>query len=150
MTAITPSLAQTDAVTLGALTRKQRTTATTINRAFLVLGTVAAFAVAGTLNGSVTHDIDPDLVRLMRFMALLKGVFLVVAWVGSFWRLARPAPIWRTVVYVVGPSSMAAGTVALWRLQDAGIAAAALHVGMFALLAAALTDRDFIPALRRR
>lgn len=150
MTAITPSLVQTEPLDLDALARKRRAAATTINRAFLVLGMVAAFAVAGTVNGTAAQDLDPDLVRLMRFMALLKGAFLVVALAGSFWRLARPAPIWRTVVYVGGPALMAAGTVALWRMQDAGIAAAALHVGMFALLAAALTDRDFIPALRRR
>jgi len=150
MTAITPSLPPTDALGLDDLHRKRRTAASTINRAFLVLGTVAAFAVAGTLNGTAAHDLDPDLVRLMRFMALLKGAFLLAALAGSYWRLARPAAAWRTIVYVAAPALMAAGTVALWRLQDAGIAAVALHVGMFALLAAALTDRDFIPTLRRR
>jgi hypothetical protein len=118
-------------------------------RALLMLGTVAAFAVAGSLDPSATSAADPDLVRLMRFMALLKGAFLLVALVGSFWRLARPAASWRTAIYVGGPPLMAAGTMALWRMQDAGLAASVLHVGLFALLAAALTDRDFIPALRR-
>lgn len=150
MTAITPSLTQTDPLLPEAPARKGRTTAAARNRALLLLGTVAAVAVAGSLDGAVAHDPDPDLVRLMRFMALLKGAFLVVALVGGFWRLARPAPMWRTAVYVGGPAMMAAGTVALWRLQDAGTAAAALHIGLFALIATALTDRDFIPASRGR
>lgn len=118
-------------------------------RTLLVLCTVAAFAVAGSLNAAAPAEMDQDLVRLMRFMALLKGSFALVALAGSFWRLARPAAAWRTAVYVGGPAMMVAGTVALWRVEALGPATAALHVGMFALLAASLTDKAFIPGLRR-
>lgn len=150
MRTMTPSLARVDLPTLDTSTTTRRRASVNVNRALLLLGTVTAFAVAGSLNDAVAHDLDPDLVRLMRFMALLKGAFLAVALAATFWRLARPASAWRTAVYVFGPAAMAAGTVALWRLQDAGMAAVTLHVGLFALVAAALTDRDFIPALRRR
>lgn len=131
-------------------TRATRPSAATVNRALLLVGTAGALAVAGGLNGAAAADVDPDLVRLMRFMALLKGAFLIVALAGAYWRLARPSAAWRTTVYVAGPALMAGGTVALWRMQDPGLAAGALHIGLFALVAAALTDRDFIPALRRR
>lgn len=119
-------------------------------QACLGFGCVAACFLALGLPAESAADLDPDFVRLMRFMAVMKGAFLAVALVGSAWRLSRPATAWRTAVYVGAPTAMAFGTVALWRLAAAGPAAAALHLGMVALLAAALTDKDFIPTRTRR
>ena len=120
-------------------------------RALLVLGTVAGIGVAAALGaGPTASETDPDLVRLLHFMALMKGVFALVAFAACYWRLARPAVAWREAVYVAGPGLMAAGAVCLWQLQAAGLSAAVLQIGMFALLAAGLTDEAFIPALRKR
>jgi hypothetical protein len=90
------------------------------------------------------------LVRVIRFMALVKGGFSLAAFVACFWRLARPAALWRTPVYVAGPPLMAAGAIGLWSLHDLGIAALGLDLGLLAMLAAALTDPDFLPDLSRR
>jgi hypothetical protein len=47
---------------------------------------------------------------------------------------------------------MILGAFGLFAMHDVGVAALALHLGLFAMLAAALTDREFLPdsALRRR
>ena len=93
---------------------------------------------------------DADLARVIRFMAAMKGVFALAAFSASYWRLARPAPLWRAAVYVTAPPAMTGGAIALWTFENAGLAAAGLHLGLFAMLAAALTDRDFLPDLGRR
>ena len=120
-------------------------------RALLVGATVLTLALVTGLGGSAAAETaDPDLVRLLQFMAGLKGGFAALALAACYWRLGRPSAPWREAVYIVGPAAMAAGAVCLWQLQSAGLAALVLHAGMFVLLAAALTDEAFIPALRRR
>ena len=111
--------------------------------ALAVLGAAAACARAPDTT------VDPDLVRVLRFMALIKGGFALAALAGCFWRLARPAGPWRTPIYVAGPPLMAAGAIGLWSVQGLQLAASGLHLGLLAVLAAALTDRAFLPDLSR-
>jgi len=120
-------------------------------RTALVLLTVAVLAIAGAAaaRAPVTR-LDPDLVRVIRFMALIKGGLALAAVAACFWRLARPAGPWRTAIYVVGPPAMAGASIALGALLSPALAAASLHLGLLAVVAAALTDRDFIPDLRLR
>jgi hypothetical protein len=118
-----------------------------------LLAVLTALAVLGggaVLMKSPAATLDPDLVRVIRFMAVIKGVFALAALVGSFWRLARPAAPWRTSIYVAGPPLMAVGAIGLWSLHDPGLAALSLHVGLFALLGTALTDPQALPDLPRR
>ena len=139
------SVSEADPIASGSAPRVGR------DRTLLVLSTLAMLALAATLgSGAAASTVEPDLARLLRFMAVLKGVFAVVALVVCYWRLARPTAAWREIVFVGGPGLMAAGALCLWNIQSAGLATAGLHVGMFALLAAGLTDEAFIPALRRR
>lgn len=109
--------------------------------ALTILALPLAFVAAARVPAAA---IDPDLVRVIRFMALLKGGFALVALAGCFWRLGRPTG-WRSVVYVAGPPLMALGAAGLWSLRDPGLAALGLHLGLFAVLAAALTDREALP-----
>ena len=44
---------------------------------------------------------------------------------------------------------MALGAAGLWSLRDPGLAALGLHLGLFAVLAAALTDSEALPDRRR-
>ena len=119
-------------------------------RGALVLLTAAAVLGAGALAArDPGAALDPDLVRVLRFMALIKGGFALAAFAGCFWRLARPAGPWRMPIYVVGPPLIAAGAIGLWSAQALPIAAAGLHLGLLALLAAALTDPRFLPDLAR-
>lgn len=122
----------------------------------LALVLLTAAALLGTAAVAVRAPaaaVEPDLARVIRFMALIKGVFALAALAGCVWRLARPAAPWRTAIYVAGPPAMAAGALALGTLHGPGLAAAALHLGLFGVLAAALTDSEFLPdrpRLRRR
>lgn len=121
------------------------------NRAFLLAATCAALAVAALATSEARPDeIEPDLVQVLRGMAAIKAGFAGLALVCCFWRLSRPAASWRIVAYVLGPPLMAAGALALWRLEGVGLAAIGLHVGLFAVLAAAGTDADFIMLRRGR
>lgn len=118
----------------------------TLRRTLLSAGIVSALAL-GMSSGAYGElpAIEPDLRRLLRFMAALKGVFAILAFGVCFWRLARPSSAWREVIYVVGPGLMAGGSVFLWHGHSAGLAAVVLHVGLFALLVSALTDDAFFP-----
>ncbi|SEP07999.1 hypothetical protein SAMN02799625_04600 [Methylobacterium sp. UNC300MFChir4.1] len=109
--------------------------------ALTILALPLAFVAAARIPAA---PVDPDLVRVIRFMALLKGGFALAALAGCFWRLGQPAG-WRSAVYVAGPPLMALGAGGLWSLRDPGLAALGLHLGLFAVLAAALTDREALP-----
>jgi hypothetical protein len=121
------------------------------SRALLVAATCAALALVALAPSDVRPDVvEPDLALVLRWMAAIKGGMAGLALAACFWRLARPAASWRLAAYLVGPPLMAAGSLALWRLQALGLAAAGLHLGLFALLLAAATDVHFIPASLRR
>ncbi len=120
--------------------------------ALLLLTAVALLGAGAAALRAPAATVDPDLVRVIRFMAAIKGGLALAAVAACFWRLARPAGPWRTAIYVAGPPAMAGASVALGALLSPALAAAALHLGLLAVVAAALTDRDFIPdmLLRRR
>jgi hypothetical protein len=119
-----------------------------VSRARWVLALATALAVAAGATVVAAGDgaaHDPDFVRLMRFMAAMKGGFALAALAACFWRLGRPAVAWRRVAYVAGPPLIGVGAAGLWALRDPGFFALGLHLGLFAVLAAALTDPDFVP-----
>ena len=60
-------------------------------RVLLVLGFAAGLGLVALGTAPAAGEADPDLMRLLRFMALLKGVFALVALGACAWRLARPA-----------------------------------------------------------
>lgn len=113
-------------------------------RALVGLTAVALLASAAIATAPAAF-VEPDLARVIRFMALIKGGFALAALAGCFWRLARPAGPVRTAIYVAAPPAMAAGALALGSLHSPALAAAGLHLGFLAVLAAALTDSEFLP-----
>lgn len=119
-------------------------------RPLLVLLSVLAFSGAGIAAlRAPAVAMDPDLARVIRAMAAIKGGFALAAFAGCLWRLARPARLWRTAIYVAGPPLMVAGAIGLFSLQGLGAAALGLHLGLFAVLAAALTDPEFFDGFPR-
>ncbi|GJD49134.1 hypothetical protein OPKNFCMD_1864 [Methylobacterium crusticola] len=111
----------------------------------LLLGTALALAAgAAFAAGAPARAIDPDLARVIRWMAAIKGGFGALAFAAAWWRLARPARAWRAAAYVAGPPLMAFGAVLLWSMHGLGVGALGLHLGLLGLLAAALSDPDFI------
>ncbi len=121
------------------------------SRGLLALGTVLALAAAGLIVARAPATaIDPDLVRVIRAMAVIKGGFAAMALAACWWRLRQPASGWRGGAYVAGPALMAGGALALWSLQSVGAAALGLHLGLFGVLAAGLTDPAFFDGRHRR
>ncbi|GJE38633.1 hypothetical protein [Methylobacterium persicinum] len=114
----------------------------------LVLSALAIAAGSAAILGGDPTRVEPDLARVLRLMAAMKGTFALAAFTACYWRLARPANPWRMAIYVAAPPLMAAGAAGMWSLHHLGVAALGLHAGLFAVLAAALTDPDFLPALR--
>ena len=114
----------------------------------LLTGLACAGAAFAAIRAAAV-PMDPDLARVIRAMALIKGGFALAAFAGCLWRLARPAQGWRTAVYVAGPPLMAAGAIGLFSLQGLGLAAIGLHLGLFAVLAAGLTDPFFFEGVSR-
>ena len=122
-----------------------------LRRAILVLGLAASIGLASAI--AVTPDrpeFDADLMRLMRGMGLIKGGFAAIAAVVCYWRLARPAPVWRASAYVVGTWMMAASAILVWHMRFLAFATTALHVALLGLVFLALVDEDFFPRGRFR
>ncbi len=96
----------------------------------------AAFALltdAGT--------IDPELVVLLRFMAVLKGAMALGAAALVAWRLRWPVRPATGFGYVVAVSSMAGGAGLIWQLGHVGAGALLVHGGFAALAVLAWMDR---------
>ena len=124
-----------------------------LQAALVLLTALALLGVGAVIAKAPAAPVDPDLARVIRFMALIKGAFALAALAACFWRLARPATPWRAAIYVAAPPAMAAGAIALGTFHSPALAAGALHLGLLAVLAAALTDAAFLldlPRLRRR
>lgn len=120
-------------------------------RRILVFVTLLALAAVGAwVVTAPSRAVDPDLARVIGFMALIKVGLTAVILATCRWRLARPARLWRAVAYVAGPPLMAFGVILLWSLCGLGLGALGFHLGLLGVLAAALTDDEFFPDPRHR
>ena len=73
-------------------------------RLMLAALTVLALPLAWVAAGrSPAAAIDPDLVRVIRFMALIKGGFALAALAGCLWRAERPSQADRRVRLIGDP-----------------------------------------------
>ncbi|GJG86074.1 hypothetical protein tb265_12550 [Gemmatimonadetes bacterium T265] len=114
----------------------------------LVVGAVVACVGAAALTApGVAGRVgaDPDLARLLRAMALVKGVLVALGAGAVGWRLRRPMPwpfaaAYLTLVWVAGGA-----TGVLWQLAGVGRAAVALHAAGALLVVLAWRDRAFVP-----
>ncbi|HEY0777424.1 MAG TPA: hypothetical protein VGD56_05600, partial [Gemmatirosa sp.] len=93
--------------------------------------------------------VDPDLARLLRAMAAIKGGLVTLGAAAVGWRLRRPTPPAFAAGYVALVWVAGAATGAIWQLAGVGRAAVALHVAGALLVVLAWRDREFVPAVRR-
>ncbi|WP_342153691.1 hypothetical protein [Methylorubrum sp. SB2] len=110
---------------------------------------LAAGAVLATYDPTAKSAVEADLARVLQFMAALKLAFAACALGLSWWRLARPAEGWRGIAYVAGPPLSLGGGLLMLSLAHPGLAAIGVHAGLAAVIAAALTDKDFFTGRRR-
>ena len=119
----------------GTTTAVHRLSARSLLAAAVVLGTVAGFyATPHTTSAAAIADAGPDLVRLLRGMALLKVALVAgAAWFAG-WRLRFPARPPLAALYVASLGIMAAGPGLIWSMAHVVLGAVLLHVSLATLL----------------
>lgn len=108
----------------------------------LVTGTALAIG-AGALFGNPAEYLarDADLGRLLRGMALIKGLFVVLALGALSWRFKSPIGLPLALAYSAAVSLSAGASMLIWQLSAIGSAAVLFHTGEIALLLLAWRDR---------
>jgi hypothetical protein len=109
-----------------------------------------ALALAGLIGANVgdgAPGAEADLVRLMKGMAILKGVLAAAASAVIGWRLTAPASPARCAAYLASAAAMAAGVALIWRMAAPGAAAILYHAGLIAAVLLLLRDRTIIDRL---
>ena len=103
--------------------------------AIIAAAFIAGFLATGTAatNLAISHD-GAALTRLMRFMALIKGVMAVAACAAVLWRLGTAISTPWFAAYAVTCVSMAAGPGLIWSMAHVGLGALLLHGGLFATI----------------
>ena len=109
-------------------------------RPVLAAGVLGAAGTA-LLTGADPSAADPELLVLLRFMAIVKAAMALGAAALVAWRLGGPVRPATGLGYVVGVSSMAAGAGLIWQLGHIGAGAVLVHGGLAALIAVAWLDR---------
>lgn len=110
-------------------------------RTLLLLGTALALTVAAALGDPRPMlAADPDLARLLRGMALIKGVLVLAAVGVLWWRFRQPLAAGHGTAYLVGAWLAAGATMLIWQLSLIVPAALAFHAGELLLLLTAWRD----------
>ena len=102
---------------------------------------VLGAAATALLSGADPSAADPELLVLLRFMAVVKAAMALGAAVLVAWRLGWPVRIAMVLGYVVATSSMAGGAGLIWQLGHVGVGAVLVHGGLAALIAVGWLDR---------
>ena len=107
-----------------------------------LIGSCLAAVLLGSLSGdpATLLSTDPDLARLLRGMALIKGVLALATLAIIWWRYSRPLSNGLSTVYLVGVTSMVFAAVTVWQLSHLAFASILFHAGIFMLLGAAYLD----------
>ncbi|MBI1392840.1 MAG: hypothetical protein GC152_08885 [Alphaproteobacteria bacterium] len=127
----------------------QRLSVATARRIAIAL--VAAVSLAAALfmtQGDAAMKIaaaDPDLARLLKAMTAIKAVLALGVTAAVGLRAGAPMGARWSVAYAGAVAAMWAGVGTMWRLQFTGVAAIAMHVGLFGAII--LFFRD--PAVER-
>ncbi len=100
-------------------------------RGSLVLGCAVAIGIAAWLGDPVNYlHSDPALARLLRGMALIKGM-IAIALVGAvFKRLAWPVSRTAAAIYLLASWAVAGSSMLIWQLSCIVPAALLFHVAV--------------------
>lgn len=110
--------------------------------ALMISAAVASYALAtDSESAAAIRAADPDLVRLLRGMALIKMGMCACAAAGVLWRLrASPVGAGRFVAYGLACAAMAAGPAFIWNMESLRAGAALVHGGLLAAIVVLWTD----------
>jgi hypothetical protein len=107
------------------------------------LGIAIAVGIAAWLGdpGGYLHA-DPALARLLRGMALIKGMIAIAAVSAVFWRLARPLSKAASATYLIASWALAGSTLLIWQLSYIVPAALLFHAAALSLLLVSWRGRE--------
>ena len=108
---------------------------------------VAGAAAAALADPAAGAGVEPELVLLLRGMAVLKAGLALAAVALAFWRFGRPVSTRAAAGYVVGVAALVAASVLIWCLSSIAAAAIVFHAAALGLLV--LAWRDGGPAMGR-
>jgi hypothetical protein len=111
-------------------------------RAFLIVGCALSIGAAALLaepSGYLQND--PALARLLRGMALIKGVAVLGAVLAVHWRFGWRVTKPLAITYLLGSWTLAGTTMLIWQLSWIVVAAVAFHTALIATLLAAWRDK---------
>jgi hypothetical protein len=107
----------------------------------LLVGAVAlAAAPILALEPAVHWSSDPELFRLLRGMAVLKGVMALAGLAVVAWRLRRTISSRMAGSYIAGAWALALASGLIWELQVIPLASTLFHSAVLALLVTAWRD----------
>ncbi len=94
----------------------------------------SAIAAAAPASSAAAAHAGADLIRLLRFMAVLKAAIAVGAGAAVFWRLGAAVTLPWFCAYAAACGAMAAGPGVIWAMVHVGLGAALLHGGLLAVI----------------
>lgn len=120
----------------------RRTATTRWLRWGLMAGCAIAVGIAGHLGdpGRFTQT-DPSLARLLRGMALIKGVIAIAGVAAVWWRVGRALPKAVAAGYLVGAWILVGSTMLIWQLSWIPLAAILFHAAALSMLVVTWRDR---------
>lgn len=113
----------------------QRSASIWLLRTALMAGCAIAIIVSGYLGdpSGFTHA-DPALARLLRGMALIKGVIVMAILAAVWWRFGRPIFKPGAAGYLLGSWILVGSTTLIWQLSWIALAAVLFHAAALFML----------------
>jgi hypothetical protein len=122
-------------------TRTASTHALPLRTALLLACAVAIGAAAWAGDPSGYLQADPALARLLRGMALIKGMIAIGAVAAVYWRLAWPVHRLVAATYLITASVLAGSTMLIWQLSYIVLAAVLFHLAALTMLIVGWRER---------
>jgi len=112
-------------------------------RAVLVLGCAIAIGIATWVGDPSTYlKADPALARLLRGMALIKGMLAVGAVAAVYWRLSWTIDARVAATYAITAAAMAGSAALIWQLSYIPFAALLFHAAALSMLIVGWRERS--------
>jgi hypothetical protein len=111
-------------------------------RSGLVLGCAVAIGIAAWLGDPSSYlQADPALARLLRGMAVIKGMIAIAAVGAVFWRLGWRVSKAGAAAYLVSSWALTGSTMIIWQLSFIVPAALVFHAAALSMLLVSWRER---------
>jgi hypothetical protein len=137
----------------GAFQRAARAAAlprASVLRAALLAGCTVAVGFAAWAGDPAPYLLaDPALARLLRAMAVIKGVLALAAALAAWWRFGWRVSPGVSIAYLAAASALSGAAMLIWQLTWIPFAAVLFHAALIGLLLAAWRDDRGSPSRAR-